>query len=86
MQKVRETIPDCELVVAGRTNDFEPNYENELRKLVTQLNLSEVVHFQMNVSESQKIELLKQSRALVLPSAIEGFGIVVIEANACGLL
>ena len=23
MQKVRETIPDCELVVAGRTNDFE---------------------------------------------------------------
>ena len=84
MQKVREIIPDCELVVAGRSNDFEPNYENELRELVSELNLSEVVHFQMNVSEFQKIELLKKSRALVLPSAIEGFGIVVIEANACG--
>ena len=84
MQKVRETIPNCELVVAGGTNDFEPNYENELRNLVSELNLSEVVHFQINVSESQKIELLKQSRALILPSAIEGFGIVVIEANACG--
>jgi glycosyltransferase involved in cell wall biosynthesis len=84
MSKVRRIIPNCELVIAGRTNDFEPCYENELRNLVSELNLSDIVSFQINVSESKKIELLKQSRALILPSAIEGFGIVVIEANACG--
>jgi len=84
MKKVYKTLPDCELVIAGRTNEVEPEYENELRRLVNELDLCDIVHFEKNVSESRKISLLKQSRALVLPSAIEGFGIVVIEANACG--
>ena len=84
MKKVHKTLPDCELVIAGRTNEVEPEYENELHRLVNELNLCDIVHFEKNVSESRKISLLKQSRALVLPSAIEGFGIVVIEANACG--
>jgi glycosyltransferase involved in cell wall biosynthesis len=85
MKIVTEIKPDCELIIAGRTNDVEPEYENELRQLIRELGLSDSVDFQKDISESQKISLLNSSRALVLPSIVEGFGIVVIEANACGV-
>lgn len=84
IEKVHKKLNNCELVIAGRTNEVELEYEDELNQLVDKLNIRGIVHFEKNICESRKINLLKQSRALVLPSAIEGFGIVVIEANACG--
>jgi glycosyltransferase involved in cell wall biosynthesis len=84
MDNVCKTLPGSKLVVAGKTNDVEPKYETEIRQLVKELNLSSSVSFESNISENRKVELLKSSRALVLPSAIEGFSIVVIEANAFG--
>jgi glycosyltransferase involved in cell wall biosynthesis len=82
MKMVCQNLPECQLVIAGRTNDVEPEYEIELRKLIADLDLGDNIIFKKDVSERQKIELLASSRALVLPSAIEGFGIVVTEANA----
>jgi glycosyltransferase involved in cell wall biosynthesis len=84
MKSVCKAVPNCELIIAGRTNDVESRYEEELRCLVEDLGLSNNVSFRKDISETEKIELLRTCRALVLPSAIEGFGIVVIEANACG--
>jgi glycosyltransferase involved in cell wall biosynthesis len=84
MEKVNKVMPNCELVIAGRTNDVDPEYENELRQLVLELGLRDKIHFDKDISEGKKIRLLKSSRALILPSVLEGFGIVVIEANACG--
>lgn len=84
MKNVCKAVPNCELIIAGRTNDVEPKYEEELQSLVKGLGLSNNVSFRKDISEAEKIELLSTCRALVLPSAIEGFGIVVIEANACG--
>lgn len=84
MENAIKIRSDCELVIAGRSNEVEPGYEDELHGLVDELGLANNVRFELNISENRKIELLGSSRALVLPSAIEGFGIVVIEANACG--
>lgn len=84
MKSVCKESPKCELVIAGRTNEVEPEYEEELRRLVEDLGLRENIQFRKDVSEEEKIELLSSSRVLVLPSVLEGFGIVVIEANACG--
>jgi len=39
INEVRKTIPDCEMVIAGRTNDLDPEYENELHRLVSELEL-----------------------------------------------
>jgi glycosyltransferase involved in cell wall biosynthesis len=47
--------------------------------------LGKHVEFKFDVSESEKKDLLKRSRVLILPSPVEGFGIVVLEANALGL-
>ena len=43
------------------------------------------MEFRLNISEQEKRELLDSVQVLVLPSAVEGFGIVVLEANACGV-
>lgn len=82
---VYEKIPECKLIIAGRRTDVDFRYEEWLRNLTRQLKLSENVIFKRDITEDEKKEILSESRVLVLPSAIEGFGMVVLEANACGV-
>ena len=84
IKNVRKILPECQLVIAGRTNEMDPGYEEELHNLVNRLNLNENVRFIKDETLEEKVELLASSRVLVLPSALEGFGMVVIEANAYG--
>jgi len=81
---VHEKIPECKLIIAGRRTDVDFRYEELLQNLTQQLRLSKAVIFKQDIAEDEKKEILSESRVLVLPSAIEGFGIVVLEANACG--
>jgi glycosyltransferase involved in cell wall biosynthesis len=83
MPAVRRGVPGARLVIAGRRDDLA--YERELHALVERLDLVDAVDFRFDLSETEKRDLLRASRVLVLPSAVEGFGIVVLEANACGL-
>lgn len=57
-----------------------------LERLVSSYELEENVIF-MDFLENQEdlYKLMKSSSVFVLPSEREGFGIVVIEANACGI-
>lgn len=74
--------PEARLVIAGRPQD--PDYEQELRALAAGLGLQERVAFRFHLSEQDKRALLRGAMALVLPSTLEGFGIVTLEANAVG--
>lgn len=82
MKEVVNQIPQARLVLAGRHDDRR--YERHLQRLVDKLGLERNVEFRFNVTEEEKRTLLKSTRALILPSPVEGFGIVVLEANACG--
>ncbi len=84
MREVCKVIPECKLIVVGRTSDVDAKYEQSLHTLAREQGLPDNVCFRRDMSEDEKIRLLSSSRVLVLPSAVEGFGIVVIEANACG--
>ena len=83
MREVVQAVPNARLVLAGRHDDRK--YEAELFSLVEELGLRGVVEFQFGITEAQKRALLKSSRVMVLPSSVEGFGIVVLEANASGV-
>ena len=71
--------PEARLVIAGWGESLP-----YLKKLVRHLRLESVVEFAYKVTDEQKIGLLSQSWAMVQPSSMEGWGITVVEANACG--
>jgi glycosyltransferase involved in cell wall biosynthesis len=71
--------PDAQLVIGG-TGDAEPS----LKKLVAELNLQDHVIFHGYVSEDDKVRLMQEAWVFCSPSYAEGWGITIIEANACG--
>ena len=83
MPGIIDKVPNARLVLAGRHDDA--SYETELRALVGRLSLTKHVEFHFDLTEEEKRALLRSSRVLALPSSVEGFGIVVLEANACGV-
>lgn len=76
---LRETYPNIDYQIIG-----SGDYLNELRKLATQLNLEQNVSFLGFVAGREKVELLQKAHVLIYPSPKEGWGLTVIEANACG--
>lgn len=72
--------PDWQFWIAGHG---EPTYMEELKGLVKQLHIDNVI-FWGYVSEKKKFELLAKAHLLINPSIREGWGLVNIEANAVG--
>ena len=71
---------DVSLIIAGSGEE-----EESLKKLAKELDLDERrVRFAGKVPEREKISLLQKAWVLVNPSFMEGWGIVSIEAGACG--
>ena len=59
--------------------------EEALKADVAQRQLTSQIHFQGFVEESEKFRLLRMSDLYVSTSQHEGFGLVFLEAMACGL-
>ncbi len=77
---VRETVPDVKCHIIGDGPEKERLFE-----LATRRELLENVRFFEFIEYDDVIARIKSSKILVLPSSREGFGIVVIEAFACGV-
>jgi len=77
-KKVVEKVPKAKLVIVG-----DGSMKRAWQALVGDLGLSEKVVFAGNVPHEEKVRLLASSSFLVLPSVVEGFGIVLLEAFAC---
>lgn len=57
--------------------------KERLGRLVTRMDLHDSIKFAGRVTETRKVTLLGRSWAVLQPSSFEGWGITVIEANAC---
>lgn len=80
MAIVREEVPGARLVIVG-TGDRR----RALESLTRSMGLDDVVRFTGFVSEDEKLRLLTRAELAACPSSKEGWGITVIEANACGV-
>lgn len=79
-QGVVREVENCRLVLIGRGPE-----EANLRQLAQNLGIEAHVHFAGFVSEAEKLEFYAKSDLLVSASGLEGFGLAVGEAMACGL-
>jgi phosphatidyl-myo-inositol dimannoside synthase len=76
---VREALPDVRLRIIGRGDALD-----ELQSLAESLNLRDVVEFTGYLDDEKLRASLQECSLLALPSCKEGFGLVFIEAMACG--
>lgn len=77
-KKIAQELPKSQLIIAG-----DGDYRSFLEKIAFELKLSSQVKFLGKVSQREKIKLLGRSWVMVQPSYQEGWGITVLEANAC---
>lgn len=78
---VKEEIPDVKCIIVGDGPE-----KQKLEKLAYNLRLEDNVKFVGFLENYDNlISYMKASKVFVLPSTREGFGIVALEANACGL-
>jgi len=75
---VKQEVPDAQLVVIG-TGD----QEQKMRELAKKLELRDA-YFLGKVSEEEKIGWIQRAWIIVSTSTIEGWGMTVTEAAACG--
>jgi glycosyltransferase involved in cell wall biosynthesis len=78
---LKDSIPDVKCMIIGDGPE-----KQALVSLSEQLGVRENVVFKGFLEDHDDvIAFMKSSKVFILPSTREGFGIVVLEANACGL-
>ncbi|MDX1392974.1 MAG: glycosyltransferase family 4 protein [Gemmatimonadota bacterium] len=77
--RLRERVPDVRLEIAGRGDD-----RDRLEALTDRLGVRANVRYLGYISEDEKVRKLQRAWVAVYPSPKEGWGIVNVEAAACG--
>lgn len=81
--QLREELPDLRLLVVG--GDASPeSEEGRVRDLARELGLAERVRFVGAVPQSELVDYYSAADVCVVPSYYESFGLVAVEALACG--
>ncbi|MCG2796525.1 MAG: glycosyltransferase [Actinomycetia bacterium] len=76
---VMKEIPDIRLYIIG-----DGELMAELKRFTSENDLEDNVFFLGEVSQEDLVEWYNKSTVFVLPSLFEGFGLVCLEAMACG--
>jgi len=77
--QVLKEVPGTRVMIVGEGDD-----RPRLERLVRTLGLAHTVTFTGFVTESRKVEILRSMWCGVNSSSKEGWGLTVVEANACG--
>jgi len=80
LKKLELEYPQLTLTIIGDG----PEIKN-LESLINNLSLNSKINILSNISGKELIQELGKARLLIHPSLIEGFGIVLVEANASGV-
>ena len=78
---IKKEVPDVKCIIIGDGPE-----KRRLEKMAYDLGLEGNIEFKGFLADhNEVISYMKSSKVFVLPSTREGFGIVALEANACGL-
>jgi glycosyltransferase involved in cell wall biosynthesis len=80
MPRIREKLPSARLVVVG-----DGPHRPALERAAAKLGLGDAVEFSGFLEPGELVRFLNRAHLLVNPSPKEGWGLTVVEANACGL-
>ncbi|WP_235842049.1 glycosyltransferase [Neobacillus fumarioli] len=79
---LRRNHPEYDLYIIGSDKDY--GYVNRLKALIDENGVTESIHF-LGTKKQEEVALwMAAAEVFILPSHIEGFGLVAIEAMACG--
>lgn len=86
MPTVFELVPEARLVAAigGEESDQDLEGVNELRRLARELSIDEKIKWVQYVPDKRLVNTYRAASVFALPSRYEPFGMVAIEAMACG--
>ena len=79
MPRVRQHHPDARYVIVGNGPDMP-----RIRRLVQESPAREAIHLMGRLSDEEKFTCYRLCTIFAMPSLIEGFGLVFLEANAFG--
>ena len=79
LPQIRQQIPDIHYIIVGKGND-----ETRIKQLITQLGLQDYVTLAGFIPDEQLCDYYNLCDVFAMPSKKEGFGIVYLEALACG--
>ena len=81
---MKNTPESCSLIIAG---DIEPQflwYKSYLANLAEKMGISNRFEILLSPSDSEVVRLMQKCSIFLFPSTIDTFGLVVLEAMACG--
>jgi phosphatidylinositol alpha-1,6-mannosyltransferase len=82
---IQREFPNVVYAIIGNGKE-----DSNLRRLVDELDLNNAVQFFEEIGEDDKLTCIQQADVFILPNRtvlndIEGFGIVLVEAQSCGI-
>lgn len=84
MMSMKNMNSDYSLVIAGDVDEGNVQYVERLLSLAEELKISDRVELILHPSERRIVRLMQSCSVFLFPSTIDTFGLVVLEAMACG--
>lgn len=84
--EIASEYPDIKWVFAGKASGLEQlSYLDRLKARSIELGLEHRILFPGFIADADAVPLFREAFALIHPATTEGYGLVLIEAMACGL-
>ena len=81
---MRNSPRNCSLVIAGDVEEQNLWYKEKLIRLAKKCGIFDRFKFVEAPSQDQLVQLMQKCSVFLFPSTIDTFGLVVLEAMACG--
>ena len=86
MPDILRQHPECHLIVVGEFIEGSDEYEREVKAMIAELHLEEAITFVGRIEHQQGLrDYYCAASAFVLPTYMDSFAAVNIEAMACGV-